>query len=277
MSLAAKTQDSAREANGEPSAEQLLVCHNLEVFYGKYLQVLRGVSVSVGQGNVVAVLGPNGAGKTTLIRTIMGLIDDQPERGEVRLDSAIINDWDTGRRVQAGVACVPEGREVFGELTVRENLVMGAWVGSGGEISGNLDRVYGHFPILAEREKQDAGTLSGGEQQMLAIGRALMSRPKVLLLDEPSLGLAPLIVESIFGILRQLAEGGISLLLVEQNARVALALAETGYILESGRIVMHGTSKELLENPDVQEFYLGVKEADSIKGYRRYKRRRRWG
>lgn len=257
--------------------ERLLVCHNLEVFYGKYLQVLRGVSLEVEPGKVAAVLGPNGAGKTTLIRTVMGLIDDQPERGEVRFGGDVINRWDTGKRVQAGIACVPEGREVFPELTVRENLVMGAWVGSGGQIEENIDRVFSHFPILKERQRQDAGTLSGGEQQMLAIGRALMSRPKVLLLDEPSLGLAPLVVESIFGILRQLATEGIALVLVEQNARVALSLAQTGYILESGRIVMSGTAAELLENPDVQEFYLGVKEADSIKGYRRYKRRRRWG
>ena len=254
----------------------ILSCENLEVFYGKYLQVLRGVSLDVHAGDVATVLGPNGAGKTTLIRTIMGLIDDQPERGEVRFEGRVINDWDTGRRVQSGVACVPEGREVFSELTVRENLVMGAWVEPRSTIDGSLERVYKHFPRLRERERQDAGTLSGGEQQMLAIGRALMSRPKVLLLDEPSLGLAPLVVEEIFGILRELSSEGIALLLVEQNARLALGFARQGYILEGGRVVLSGPSQELLDNPDVREFYLGVKEADSIKGYRRYKRRRRW-
>jgi branched-chain amino acid transport system ATP-binding protein len=263
--------------HADADARAVLVCHNLEVFYGKYLQVLRGVSVEVAPGDVVAVLGPNGAGKTTLIRTIMGLIDDQPERGEVRFEGRIVNDWDTGKRVQAGIACVPEGREVFAELTVKENLLMGAWVSSAKGISESLDRVFSLFPILAERERQDAGTLSGGEQQMLAIGRALMSRPKILLLDEPSLGLAPKVVESIFAILRELVSQGISLLLVEQNARLALGFARHGYILEGGRVVLSGPSEELLENPDVREFYLGVKEADSIKGYRRYKRRRRWG
>ena len=254
---------------------ELLVCKNLEVFYGKYLQVLRGVSVTVGKSQAVAVLGPNGAGKTTLIRTVMGLIEDQPERGEVVFEKRRIDAWDTGKRVQAGIACVPEGREVFGDLSVRENLVMGAWVSSGG-MSESLERVYARFPRLAEREKQRAGTLSGGEQQMLAIGRALMSRPKVLLLDEPSLGLAPLVVSEIFDILRELLAEGISILLVEQNARLALGFAEHGYILEGGRVVLSGAAAELAENADVREFYLGVKQADSIKGFRRYKRRRRW-
>jgi branched-chain amino acid transport system ATP-binding protein len=259
------------------TAEPLLSCKNLEVFYGKYLQVLRGVTVTVSPGQTVAVLGPNGAGKTTLIRTVMGLIDDQPERGEVQLLGRRIDDWDTGRRVQSGIACVPEGREVFRDLSVRENLVMGAWVESGRSVSAGLERVYERFPRLRERAKQDAGTLSGGEQQMLAIGRALMSRPKILLLDEPSLGLAPLVVQEIFGILRELAAEGIALLLVEQNARLALSFADHAYILEGGRVVLSGVSSELLENPDVQEFYLGIRAADSIKGYRRYKRRRRWG
>ncbi len=252
----------------------LLACTNLEVFYGKYLQVLRGVSVTVEPGQAIAVLGPNGAGKTTLIRTIMGLIDDQPERGEVRFDDQLINRWDTGRRVQAGLACVPEGREVFADLSVRENLVMGAWVG--GNVSDGLERVFSRFPRLAERQRQRAGTLSGGEQQMLAIGRALMSRPRVLLLDEPSLGLAPLVVEEIFRILKELSTEGIAIVLVEQNARLALGFVSHGYILEGGRIVLSGPARELRENADVREFYLGIKQADSIKGYRRYKRRRRW-
>jgi branched-chain amino acid transport system ATP-binding protein len=257
-------------------AAPLLACRNLEVFYGKYLAVLRGVSVDVAPGDVATVLGPNGAGKTTLIRTIMGLIDDQPERGEVRLNGRLIDDLDTGRRVELGIACVPEGREVFRDLSVRENLIMGGWVGPSAAIGEGLERVFQRFPRLRERQGQRAGTLSGGEQQMLAIGRALMSRPKVLLLDEPSLGLAPLVVSEIFGILRELAADGIALLLVEQNARLALGFAKHGYILEAGRVVLSGPSRELLENPDVREFYLGMKEADSIKGYRRYKRRRRW-
>lgn len=254
----------------------ILDCHNLEVFYGKYLQVLRGVSLQASPGSIVAVLGPNGAGKTTLIRTVMGLVDDQPERGEVRFDGHTINRWDTGRRVQAGIACVPEGREVFADLSVRENLIMGQWAAKGARLTEDLRRVYTLFPRLKERSRQLAGTLSGGEQQMLAIGRALMSRPKVLLLDEPSLGLAPLVVRDIFNTLKVLAQEGIALVLVEQNARVALSVADTGYILEGGRVVLHGDSGELLENPDVQEFYLGLKGAESAKGYRRYKRRRRW-
>ena len=256
--------------------EPLLSCRNLEVFYGKYLQVLRGVSLNVAAGQAVAVLGPNGAGKTTLIRTVMGLIEDQPERGEVRLAGERVNDWDTGRRVHAGIACVPEGREVFADLTVKENLLMGAWVAPASAISEGLDRVHARFPRLAERHKQRAGTLSGGEQQMLAIGRALMSRPRVLLLDEPSLGLAPLVVSEIFGILRELSAEGISIVLVEQNARLALSFADHGYILEGGRVVLAGACTELSDNADVREFYLGVKQAESIKGFRRYKRRRRW-
>jgi branched-chain amino acid transport system ATP-binding protein len=267
---------AAEQSPPLPASTPVLSCQNLEVFYGKYLQVLRGVSLEVRPGDVVTVLGPNGAGKTTLIRTVMGLIDDQPERGEVRLEGRVINDWDTGARVNAGLACVPEGREVFPELSVRENLVMGAWVEPKSGINANLERVFQRFPRLKERHKQHAGTLSGGEQQMLAIGRALMSRPKMLLLDEPSLGLAPLVVQEIFAILRELAAEKIAILLVEQNARLALGFARHGYILEGGRVVLNGASQELLENPDVREFYLGIKQADSIKGYRRYKRRRRW-
>ncbi len=257
-------------------SDPLLVCHNLEVYYGKYLQVLRGVSLTLEQGGVAAVLGPNGAGKTTLIRTIMGLIEDQPERGEVRFAGTRIDRWDTGRRVQAGIACVPEGREVFPDLSVRENLVMGAWTAPARGIPEHLERVYRHFPRLGERQRQEAGTLSGGEQQMLAIGRAMMSRPKLLLLDEPSLGLAPKVIEEIFQILAELVTEGIAVLLVEQNARVALGFARHGYVLEGGRVVLGAPAKELLDNPDVREFYLGMKQVDSAKGYRRWKRRRRW-
>jgi branched-chain amino acid transport system ATP-binding protein len=253
-----------------------LVCRNLEVFYGKYLQVLRGVSVEVRPGQVAAVLGPNGAGKTTLIRTVMGLLDDQPERGEVQLEGRVINALDTGARVQRGLACVPEGREVFPDLTVRENLIMGAWALPARTAGESLERVFARLPRLRERHRQRAGTLSGGEQQMLAIGRALMSRPRVLLLDEPSLGLSPLAVEEIFAILRDLCAEGIALLLVEQNARAALRLASHGYVLEGGRVVLSAPAEELREHPDVREFYLGLKQASSIKGYQRYKRRRRW-
>ncbi len=282
MSDPAGTERSASEPpQGRPAdthdSDPLLVAHNLEVFYGKYIQVLRSVSLQIQPQGVVTVLGPNGAGKTTLIRTFMGLIDDQPERGEVRLAGRVIDRWDTGKRVQAGMACVPEGREVFSDLSVLENLMMGAWVEPARSIRGSLDRVYESFPILHERSRQNAGTLSGGEQQMLAIGRALMSRPKVLLLDEPSLGLAPKVVETIFEILQKLADTGIALLLIEQNARVALSLATHGYILENGRVVLSGGSEQLLANPDVREFYLGIKQHRSTKGYQRYKRRRRWG
>jgi branched-chain amino acid transport system ATP-binding protein len=259
-----------------PTAEPLLVCQNLEVFYGKYLQVLRGVSLDVRPGEVVAMLGPNGAGKTTLIRTVMGLIHGQPERGQLRFAGQDISRWDTGRRVQAGLACVPEGREVFPELTVRENLIMGAWRSPVRSSGADMARVFERFPILADRSRQLAGTLSGGEQQMLAIGRALMSRPKMLLLDEPSLGLAPKIVAAIFEILRELSRENIALLLVEQNARLALSIAERAHILEGGRGVLSGSAAELADNPDVREFYLGIKQSASLKGYQRYKRRRRW-
>jgi branched-chain amino acid transport system permease protein len=254
----------------------VLVCERLEVFYNRYVQVLRGVSVGVEAGQIAAVLGPNGAGKSTLIRTIMGLIDDQPERGEILLDGKAIDRLDTGARVARGLACVPEGREVFRELDVRENLVMGAWTMPRNSIDDRLERVFGHFPRLRERASQDAGTLSGGEQQMLAIGRALMSAPKVLLLDEPSLGLAPIVAKEIFAILEALAAEGIALLLVEQNAKRALELASVGYVLEGGRIVHSGPADELLEDDDVREFYLGQRASESKKGYARYKRRRRW-
>ncbi len=254
----------------------LLAAERLEVFYNRYVQVLRGVSVQIDAGQIIAVLGPNGAGKTTLIRTLMGLIEDQPERGEIHLAGQRIDRLDTGARVQRGLACVPEGREVFADLTVRENLLMGGWTAPRGDAEGNLARVFEHFPRLEERVGQRAGTLSGGEQQMLAIGRALMSSPKVLLLDEPSLGLAPIVAKEIFTILGRLAERGIALLLVEQNARRALDLASYGYILEAGRVVLAADTATLLADDDVQEFYLGAKQTASKKGYQRYRRRRRW-
>jgi branched-chain amino acid transport system ATP-binding protein len=274
--MIAMNPENAPATAPHPTRAPLLACQSLEVFYGKYLQVLRGVSLDVKPGEVVALLGPNGAGKTTLIRTLMGLIPGQPERGQVLFQGEVINRWDTGRRVQAGLACVPEGREVFPELSVTENLIMGAWRRGTKTTSEDMDRVFSRFPILKERSRQLAGTLSGGEQQMLAIGRALMSRPKMLLLDEPSLGLAPKVVDSIFQILRELAREDIALLLVEQNARLALSFAERADILEGGRIVLNGPAKELADNPDVREFYLGIKQSASLKGYRRYKRRRRW-
>ncbi len=254
----------------------LLSAERLEVFYNRYVQVLRGVSIQLEPGQIVAVLGPNGAGKTTLIRTLMGMIDDQPERGEILLEGARIDRLDTSERVGRGLACVPEGREVFADLTVRENLLMGGWTAPRRDTDANLARVFEHFPRLEERIAQRAGTLSGGEQQMLAIGRALMSAPKVLLLDEPSLGLAPIVAKEIFTILAQLAERGIALLLVEQNAKRALELASYGYILESGRVVLAADTATLLADDDVQEFYLGAKQTESKKGYQRYKRRRRW-
>jgi branched-chain amino acid transport system ATP-binding protein len=196
--------------------------------------------------------------------------------GEVWYQGAPIHARATADIVRTGIALVPEGRRIFPRMTVAENLELGCYLRSDKDIASDLERVYQRFPRLSERRKQLGGTLSGGEQQMLAIGRALMSRPKMLLLDEPSLGLAPLVVQEIFSILRELAAEQIAILLVEQNARLALGFARHGYILEGGRVVLNGPSSELLENPDVREFYLGIKQADSIKGYRRYKRRRRW-
>jgi len=257
--------------------QPLLRVANAETFYGEVIHALRGVSVDVPEGSVVAVLGANGAGKSTFLKTVMGLLEDQPEKGVIEFAGRDVTRWEAERLVRLGLAYVPEGREVFAELTVGENLTMGGYTRHDREgLRADLARVLGYFPILGQRTGQLAGTLSGGEQQMLAIGRALMTRPRLLMLDEPSLGLAPRLVKEIFAIIRRINEEGTTILLVEQNARMALGVARYGFVLETGRIVLSGTVDELLANENVREFYLGVPGEASVKGFKRYKRKRRW-
>ena len=253
--------------------DALLQVRNLESFYGPIVAI-RGVSLDVPKGRIVAVLGANGAGKTTLLRTISGIMD--PEKGEIRLSGEPIERGDPDRIVRKGIVHVPEGREVFPLLTVGENLAMGAYTRHHDGVDEDLEMVFGYFPILGERLRQAAGTLSGGEQQMLAIARGLMARPKVMLLDEPSLGLSPILVRDIFSIIRRLnEERGVAMLVVEQNARAALDVADYGYVMEVGRIVMDGPAERLRRSRDIQEFYLGARER-SQRGERRWKRRKTW-
>lgn len=252
----------------------MLDVSNLETYYGP-IMAIRGVSLRVEPGEVVAVLGANGAGKTTLLKTISGALNRR--KGEIRLEGRAIHDHDPDWVASQGVAHVPEGREVFPFLTVRENLMLGAYRRSDRDgIRRDLETVYGYFPALAENEGKMAGYLSGGQQQMLAIGRGYMSRPRLMLLDEPSLGLSPVLVGSIFDIIRRLnAEEGITILLVEQNARVALETSQRAYVMEVGGIVMDGPSAQLSESEDIKEFYLGQKD-EGVRGTRRWKKRKTW-
>ena len=237
------------------SREQLLDVKELHVSYGA-ITALRGVSLNVGRGEVVALIGANGAGKTSTLRAISGML--KPRSGHIRLAGHEIQGMKSNLLVPKGMAHAPEGRGIFLNLTVMENLELGAYLRRDApEIKQDLDYVFGLFPRLRERMKQQAGTLSGGEQQMLSISRALMSRPKLLLLDEPSLGLAPQVVETIFRILREVNGRGVSILLVEQNAHLALNLAHFGYVLETGEVVMQGEGKALLAAPEIRKAYLG--------------------
>jgi branched-chain amino acid transport system ATP-binding protein len=254
--------------------EALLEASNIETFYGP-IMAIRGVSFIVPRGGIVTILGANGAGKTTILRTISGVMD--PQKGSVTFEGKPIHGLDPDQVMRRGLAHVPEGREVFPFLTVRENLRMGAFTRSDtAGIAQDLESVYEYFPVLRARAEQRAGSLSGGEQQMLAISRALMARPKMMLLDEPSLGLAPRLVKEIFEIIGRInRERGVTVLLVEQNANMALHIADYGYVLEVGRIVMADTCARLLEKDDIKEFYLGVKET-SVRGTRRWKRKKTW-
>lgn len=254
--------------------EALLEINNLESFYGP-IMAIRGVSLKVDKGQIVAVLGANGAGKSTLLKTISGIMD--PEKGEVLFDGQPIQGHEPHKIVEQGIVHVPEGREVFPLLTVDENLSLGAYTrGDRAEIERDREMVFDYFPILAERRGQEAGTLSGGQQQMLAIGRGLMLRPKIMLLDEPSLGLSPLLVQEIFAILRRLnSEEHVTMMLVEQNARIALELADIGYVMEIGRIVMDGSADRLMESEDIKSFYLGHQE-EGQRGEKRWKRKKTW-
>ncbi len=254
----------------------LLEIKNIETYYD-LIYAIRGVSLSVAEGSITTILGNNGAGKTTILKTILGLIDNQPDKGTIEFMGHRIDGLDTEQIVRLGISCVPEGREVFEELSVRENLMMGAYIRKDKKgVAQDFERVFNYFPILAQRKNQWAGTLSGGEQQMLAIGRALMSRPKLLFLDEPSLGLSPLLVKEIFQIIRKINEEGVTILLVEQNAKKALEVSDTALILETGRFVMKGKSSDLLKDENVKEFYLGVRSQQSAKGYQRWKRKKVW-
>jgi len=255
-------------------ADAVLSVRNLETYYGP-IMAIRGVSLDVREGQIVTVLGANGAGKTTLLKTISGVME--PEKGEILYGGRDIAGAEPDEVVRAGIVHVPEGREVFPLLTVAENLAMGAYTRR--DPAGARDdeeMVFSYFPILKERRRQAAGTLSGGQQQMLAIGRGLMARPKLMLLDEPSLGLSPLLVSEIFDIVGRLnREQKVTMMLVEQNAVVALDVAHYGYVMELGRIVMADEARLLLESKDVQEFYLGVKE-ETQRGQKRWKQKKTW-
>src|SRR5215218_8797814 len=281
MSITAQTAQPAPIA---APADAILVVNNIEVIYDHVILVLKGVSLGVPKGGIVALLGANGAGKTTTLKAISNLL--QSERGEVSKGSIVFDGEEVQARspnelVRRGCVQVMEGRHCFGHLTIEENLLTGAFTRRDGKaaIKADLDLVYGYFPRLKERRSSMAGYTSGGEQQMCAIGRAMMSKPSMILLDEPSMGLAPQIVEEIFEIVRKLnATEGVSFLLAEQNTNMALKYATYGYILETGRVVMDGPAQMLRENEDVKEFYLGVSEGDrkSFRAVKSYKRRKRW-
>ena len=233
----------------------MLEVRNLHVHFG-VIHALKGISLTVNDGEIVTLIGANGAGKTTTLRTISGL--KKPTSGEIILDGVDITNASAQERVRIGISHVPEGRRVFSNMTVLENLELGAYLRKDKEeIAKDLKKVFDLFPVLSDRRKQLAGTLSGGEQQMLAIGRALMSRPKILLLDEPSMGLAPLLVQEIFNIIKDVNSNGTTVLLVEQNARMALQIAHRAYVIETGRIVLAGSGAELMESEEIKKAYLG--------------------
>ena len=270
--------------DANPTNETLLEVNNIEVIYNHVILVLKGVSLSVPKGGITALLGGNGAGKTTTLKAISQLLHS--ERGEVTKGSIeyrgqSVSGLNPSDLVKRGVIQVMEGRHCFEHLTIEENLLTGSYTRRDGAaaVAADLEKVYAYFPRLRERRKSQAGYTSGGEQQMCAIGRALMSRPETILLDEPSMGLAPQLVEEIFGIVKDLNEKeGVSFLLAEQNTNVALRFAHYGYILESGRVVMDGPAAELRENPDVKELYLGMSDEGrkSFRDTRSYRRRKRW-
>jgi branched-chain amino acid transport system ATP-binding protein len=252
----------------------ILSVRNLETYYGP-ITAIRGVSFDVTEGQIVTILGANGAGKTTVLKSVCGAME--PQKGTVSFGGRGIVGREPDWVARQGIAHVPEGREIFPFMTVKGNLMMGAYARSDrANIERDLDIVYSYFPILRERQGSQAGFLSGGQQQMLAIGRALMARPKLMLLDEPSLGLSPILVKEIFAIIRRLnEEQNVTMLLVEQNANMALKTAHYGYVLEVGRIVLEGACSKLIQNEDVREFYLGVKET-TVRGKKRWKRTKRW-
>ena len=233
--------------------EEILSVQDINVYYGA-IHAIQDVSLTVNEGEIVTLIGANGAGKSTTLQTISGLL--RSKTGDIRFCGQSIAHVPSHKIVERGIAQVPEGRRIFLQMTVQENLEMGAFTRSGG-VEKDLERVYALFPRLLERKKQIAGTLSGGEQQMLAMGRALMSHPKLMMLDEPSMGLAPILVEQVFSIIQEIHRSGVTVLLVEQNARMALSIADRGYVLETGRVVLTGPGKDLLANDSVRKAYLG--------------------
>jgi branched-chain amino acid transport system ATP-binding protein len=264
----------------ETEVDNVLTLNNVEVVYDYVSLAIKGVSLAVPNGGMVALLGANGAGKSTTLKSISGLLTaerGEVRRGEVQFQNRNISGLMPQDRVKLGIAHVLEGRRVFEHLTPDENLIAASAVRSRHDAARNKDRVYSYFPRLFERRGSAAGYLSGGEQQMLAIGRALMTQPKLLMLDEPSLGLAPFLVAEIFQILSRInREEGLSVLLVEQNAIAALEIVSHGYLIESGRIVMHDTAEALKKNPDIQEFYLGGADNKNFHDIKHYRRRKRW-
>ena len=254
--------------------EPLLKVRNIETYYGP-IMAIRGVSFDVHDGQIVTILGANGAGKSTILKTVCGIID--PQKGTVAFQGREIQRMDPDRVVRLGISLVPEGREVFPFLSVRENLMVGAYTRRDpGGVAADIEQAFAYFPSLRNRADRPAGMLSGGEQQMLAIGRALMARPSLMLLDEPSLGLSPRLVKEIFEIIVQInKERRTTILLIEQNANVALSVADYGYVLEVGRVVMEDTGSRLLEKDDIKEFYLGIKDK-GVRGTRRWKKRKTW-
>jgi branched-chain amino acid transport system ATP-binding protein len=255
----------------------LLKIASIETLYYDRIYALRGLSLEVKEKEVFAVLGPNGAGKTTLLKTIAGLLKDQPKKGTIEFLGKRIQRLAPEKIASLGIVYVPEDRGLFRELTLKENLDLGCWGRKDKAILTDMDFVFQLFPILKSRAGQQAETLSGGEQQMLAVARALLRRPKLLMLDEPTLGLAPRVARHVYDALSKISLSGTTILLVEQNAKLALGIAHFGYIMESGRIVLEGTAAHLQQNEDVKELYLGIgKESVSPKGWRLYKKRRTW-
>ena len=265
----------------------MLALNNIEVVYSDVIQVLRGVSMEVPDGKIISLLGANGAGKSTTLKAISGLLRTQEgevTRGSIELDGQRIDRFSPERIVQLGIVQVLEGRRLFRHLTVEENLLLGRIARSSAarhtSASEGLEQVYHYFPPLKDLRRRISGYLSGGEQQMLVIGRALMARPRLMMLDEPSLGLAPLLVKEIFRVISEMnADEGVTILLVEQNARIALSVADYAYVMENGRVVLDGPAEQLAENEDIKEFYLGLTSVGERKSYRQvkhYKRRKRW-
>jgi branched-chain amino acid transport system ATP-binding protein len=235
-------------------SEPILRLAAVDTYYGE-IHILQSVDLRVGRGELVCLLGGNASGKSTTLKTVLGIVS--PRRGTVEFDGEDVTGRSTSDRIRRGMAIVPENRRVFAPMTVLENLEMGAFLRRRADLDGDLERVYELFPLLAERRKQLAGTLSGGEQQMLAMGRALMSRPKLLLMDEPSMGLAPILVERSFEIIQQVHQSGVAILVVEQNANVSLSIADRGYVLSTGRIVLEGKAAELIQHEELRKAYLG--------------------